>query len=1370
MGIFDATSRFLEQAKKKVQPVVQAVKNFNKPITAQGIGNRQPFINPIPKSDIVKPTPIIRPVPARPAAVPVARKPTQAAPGLASAAQRLLGGAVNTAKKFVGIQSPFTPMGVTPNIAEKVGQALRKTPDVPIRAPSFLNRQKILPILGEKSPSLGQAFDFAKNIPSQIARDTGFFLEKSATPQGRKQLFTGAKQIPTQIRNKDVGALFENPAIIALSGASNIIPGGGIVPSIAKKGIKQAVVKAGAKEVTKKEAPQLFKGTKPLQSLAEEARRVPDEIPRLVNIAKQTKNPKDFAETFARMRNVLIAEKGKAGIWEEPSHFNRLFSTEETTRELTKRLQQKGFKSIEDFYTQATGGVKPTLFGKTSVVRQPARIAKEVEPTAQQIADAEDQILREVQAEMRAVNQADPNQKLFTKMRNFLRISGEKRPESTGELYREHIPAYVFGQSSDELATSMGMTENELMAKLTEGITVGGRVTAQKINISRLQKKAKDLFEKLDPQSYKVMRDVFNKVEAVSAEATPQTLAKVAKQQARVAEQAAKEEYNTWKTNMFKQEARTTGEAVEDIVSEIDRATVSPLSKGVEELKDIGNVAKGFRDVFRNFSHVFGKKVVDAKRLILDPFDEAKGVFVKNLNQWENAIEQNVIKNGIKKGNRESELTQLFGERQMSLAELQAKAPKKWQAIVEADRWFRQAYDNLLNEVNSVRARIYPNDPTKIIPRRADYYRHFREMAQGIEGLRNVFDTPANITSHLSGISEFTKPKSKFLSFAQKRLGLRTDVDAVGGFIDYVRAAEYAKNIDPHIGKFRALAKELAEQTAEGVNAGRLNNFIEYLQDFANDLAGKTNPIDRALQKYIPGGRQAFRIITWANSRVKANVMLGNISSSLAQIFNVPQGMANVGNPKYWYKGAGDSLASMFAKNAPMEKSTFIAERYNRAFEKFNTGLLDNPKRFTIWMITVLDEVGTKYIWNMHYQKAIAEGVGNPIKYADDITRGMVAGRSIGEVPLAQKARLSQMIIPFQIEVGNLWWVMKDMVDEKTFGKLATLFVLNHVFNKAAEAIRGSGVTLDPIQAMLDSFETFAEEEDKGVGAIRAVGRLAGEVLSNVPFGQTAAQLYPEYGVKIPGTEETLTRKEFFGREDPTRFGGGPLFAKGLTDPLFKLLPPFGGVQAQRTIEGSKALNRGYSETKTGRVRFPIEPTPRNIGQGALFGQYALPEGQTYFRENRQPLGDQQSEAFKATSPNERRGVYEGILETREAERKKTKQKETDTERLMPIYEQLEALDEADRWQEAEDIYQSLPEEDKEIYRSIKQSEKTKAGNILEKQMYSIVKQFQELDDQGRWDEAEQIYQDMTPEEKRAYKAAKKALGIGKETQQVFAQ
>lgn len=675
----------------------------------------------------------------------------------------------------------------------------------------------------------------------------------------------------------------------------------------------------------------------------------------------------------------------------------------------------------------------------------------------------------------------------------------------------------------------------------------------------------------------------------------------------------ARKAYRNWQTSLMSEElkpARTTTQLPKTTITEVD------------SLKDIGNLASGFRDVFRNFKAVYGPKFNEVKKTILDPFDVSKGKFIDDQQHWLKSLDENVIKLGIKKGSRESELIQLFGEKKISLDQLQTIAPKKWDKIVEANKWFRNAYDTLLNEVNAVRKQIYPNNPDKIIPHRQDYYRHFREVAQGVQGLQNIFETPANIQSSLAGVSEFTKPKAKWLSFAQRRTGEMTDIDAVGGFLNYLKSATYAKNIDPHVEKFRGLAEQLAAQTDLNTpNAGKLNNFIEFLHDFTNDLSGKTNPWDRTTQKWIPGGRKTFRALNWLNTRVKNNVILGNLSSSVAQAFNIPQGIASAGLVNAT-KGLGRSLVSMFSSSSPVKQSTFLKERYFNAYNKFDEGMLKNPKRFAVWITQALDEVGSKYIWQSHYAKAISSKIADPVKYADDFTRNMVAGRGVGEAPLAQKSKLFQLVAPFQLEVGNLWWVMKDFVDEKAFGKIATLFTMNYLFNRAAEQVRGSAVTFDPIQATISALGELDEEQ----GLLKAGGRLAGEVLSNIPVGQSIATVYPEYGAG----EGTPTRKELFGRSDPTRFGSGLLVAKGLQDPLTKIALPFGGQQIQKTGQAVSNFLKGGSYTKKDELRFPIPTEGLGPLQSLLFGQYATKEAREYFNENRRPLSEEQTKQVEA--------------------------------------------------------------------------------------------------------------------------------------------
>ena len=155
---------------------------------------------------------------------------------------------------------------------------------------------------------------------------------------------------------------------------------------------------------------------------------------------------------------------------------------------------------------------------------------------------------------------------------------------------------------------------------------------------------------------------------------------------------------------------------------------------------------------------------------------------------------------------------------------------------------------------------------------------------------------------------------------------------------------------------------------------------------------------------------------------------------------------------------------------------------------------------------------------------------------------------------------------------------------------------------------------------------------------------MAGEGLSNVAFGQTLASMYPEYGFN-----GAPTRKELFGDNDPTRFGSGLLVVKGLQDPVSKLIPPFGGNQAKKTIQSATALARGYTESASGKVRHAVANDPYNVFKALTFGQNATKEAQEYFDKDGSVLGDKQSEQFKELPKDQRQDFIKRIEYTRDA-------------------------------------------------------------------------------------------------------------------------
>lgn len=671
--------------------------------------------------------------------------------------------------------------------------------------------------------------------------------------------------------------------------------------------------------------------------------------------------------------------------------------------------------------------------------------------------------------------------------------------------------------------------------------------------------------------------------------------------------------------------------------------------------RDISGFSGGFRDMYRNFERFFGSRFPDVKKAVLDPFDAAKGKYVDEYNKLGDEIGEAIVEGfKIKRGSPESRAVMDWGELKHGddvglIQDMQEKlvaefGDARFNEIDQATEWFRQEYNRLIDEVNEVRKKIYPNNPSKLIAYRKDYFRHFQEIGDGMmDAVRSFMDVPSGIDPKLVGISEFTKPKSKWLSFAQKRLGFISERDAVGGFLDYAPAFAYAKHIDPQIGVFRYLRRRLSEvapvsgtATKEGDKLYGIDNFLQFLDDFGNNLATKTNPVDRWVQKRMPGGRRTMRALDWLNNRIKANTILGNLGSSLAQMANIPAGIASA--KQYSAHGFSKTLGSIMYKNEAAAKSTFLKERYLESLkDRFPRDFWTRPvkagteaaARKAAMLLRVGDMIGTHFIWNAHYAKALAEKMADPVTYADDVTRKLVAGRGIGELPIDQQSKMFQFFAPFQVEVGNLWHVMHDMVSARDLAGLSVLLFANYLFNEAAERTRGSRVVFDPVNSLIEGGMTFAREFEAGhthLAFKKGIGRQAGEALSNVPLGQSFTAALPDelFGIK---------KEELFGEGDPNRFGPPLLFATALADAPFRIGPAFGGLQIRKTWKGIRALLDEQATTKAGKSSFPIAWTPQNVVRSVMFGPNAVSEARTSFAKGddlRQRLATQDSDREQA--------------------------------------------------------------------------------------------------------------------------------------------
>lgn len=742
-------------------------------------------------------------------------------------------------------------------------------------------------------------------------------------------------------------------------------------------------------------------------------------------------------------------------------------------------------------------------------------------------------------------------------------------------------------------------------------------------------------------------------------------------------------------------------------------ASLKMVRLDFEGLQDTSKFMSVARDVYRNSEKVFGEFWPKIKKEVFDPFDAAKGHMVREERHLTDSLQSEIIeKLGITRKSKESAAVMDYGEKMKSYDDLVKEfGEQKADNIVTAAKWFRGEYDRMLDEVNAVRARIYPGQENKLIPKRQNYFRHYEEMSQNWGGLKNAFEDPglSNMSPALLELGEKgTGAKSKWLSFAQKRFGSKTERDAVGGFLNYVPNFAYAKHIDPQTARIRTFVKMLTDMTEKSKN---LNNYIEGMRKWGDDLAGLANFVDR-FAEHAPGGRRGLDILDWANKRAKRNAILGNIGTALSQSFNVPNGIsvARAHSVRGLTRSFGDIVHYGDEGTAVAWKdSDFINERYkNSMYDKFSVGFFEKSSDMAGWLISILDEAGTKFIWNSMYEKALAEGVANPVKYADDLTRKTVAGRGVGEVPLVQKSKVFQMVAPFQLEVTNVWHVLGDK-DPHKIRQIATLFGAMWIWNQAAEEITGSDVTMDPVQAFYDSYQIAVSEATIKEKGVKVTGRVLGETLSGLPMGNYLGAAF----AGVSGMDEKA-REEFFSENgDPVRYGTIPLLYRAATNPLFGLLPAWGGRQLEKTLGGIDALANGEVRDAEGAPLMDVKPGVAGVLQNILFGKWA---------------------------PNIR---YEKELE----------------KEMMSLYKENEALissaDEVDA-KLAQQNVDDLNDKMWPIYKRVSAEGRAETEKRKVREMAPTLRVVDGLLSEKKDDEAQKIVEAMTPEEYKIYQIARK--------------
>lgn len=621
---------------------------------------------------------------------------------------------------------------------------------------------------------------------------------------------------------------------------------------------------------------------------------------------------------------------------------------------------------------------------------------------------------------------------------------------------------------------------------------------------------------------------------------------------------------------------------------------------------------------------------------------------------------------------------------------------------------FHEVYDKMFQDMNRVRIEN-GYEPVNYLQ---GYFPHFQEneeggsilqkfaRAAGIEG--DVSPLPATI----NGLTANFKPGIRYMANIQNRLGYATAYDALQGFDRYIEVATDVIFHTADIQRLRALATQIRyrasdeglkqridaimmnpflnpdeanEQVTNLTKEGRygLSNFVDELDEYTNLLAGKKSRLDRGMEKLM--GRKFYNVMKKFESRVGANMVAANVGSALTNFIPITQAWSQVSTTDV-LRGMWDTLKNYKTADGLDSASTFINNR--SGYGRLAMSTMDKVSEKAGILMEVVDRFTTGSVVRARYYQNLQRGMSeiSAMQEADQFASGVMADRSKGSTPTLYSARnpLVKLFTQFQLEVNNeLSWIFKDMAREERKKGVAALakamfkFLIGAwIYNEFYESIVGRRAAMDPLDIINDTVGditgyqipntadamfsgkldfTTQKEDTYGVAA-----NLTQNLLGELPFTQVLTMLGLEVdngriavASAIPDLGAVLKAAT---SKDIAPEKRGYTIRRELAKPAYYLLPPFGGGQARKLIQGGVAAWKGgsYSVDNEGRdiLQYPVyngnaADRAKSWAQALLFGKTATEEAQSWVESGFKSLSAKETAAYQ--------GMTEGGTDQRES-------------------------------------------------------------------------------------------------------------------------
>jgi hypothetical protein len=760
-------------------------------------------------------------------------------------------------------------------------------------------------------------------------------------------------------------------------------------------------------------------------------------------------------------------------------------------------------------------------------------------------------------------------QKEVDKFTSFLKIAGEKKSTKTNELFREHIPASVFGTSSDEVASALGKSENEFMAELTKDLNiVGGGSRSTKVlgriksRIATIKSMAEAL--KLEPEFYKVVNSLdsqlgtipsykvlkpYKMTGGVSIKPTTETLAKIEARNVKAQETAFNKSFDEWQKS-YKSETITGTQAV---------------NKGLRGMQDATNESiKG--KIAEETNRVFGVSI-RSPEYIFEKFGRKEDLWRPLLKGQENVT--NEIRGYIPKANDWFKRAGSKEDRRVIAQWLDG------QDIKLSDNQLKVA-----QEVKSYYAEWADKIGLPVENRISDYLTHIFEP--DFANNKRVFP------EELSRILDYITPNKEFNPFLEKRTGAKGyKLDYLEALDAYVFRSARKLHLDQPLGMAAEFVKNMPAQASKYTD--------DFLRNFKNRPTGLEKAINQNIIDPLPavikqklGNRPISKLLNTVMGQVYRGTIGLNITSPLRNLTQGVNTYAKLGERytaegyiRLFNKGSYDELV-----NNHVLDDMIIAE-YKNSGIRGNVAKMDKA---LFWLFELTERINRGATYFGSKAKYLNEGINETktIEMAKDLVRQTQFGYGKLHTPLAIQSPIGK--VGFQLST----FMIKQAEFVGGMAKKKEILPLARYILSSLAVVYASKKFLSNILGMNYTDAVFKN------------------IMPNLgPIPQYTSNFF-KYA-----TAKDESEKEYYA-DKLKRSGFGMFFPAG--------------TQITKTYEGVSSVQKGYDETKKGNVKFPIEQSTKNYILGGLGGKYNLPEAQEYRKEERTPLSEKQSIIIRGVS------------------------------------------------------------------------------------------------------------------------------------------